>query len=736
MTCTFATPRRASSRRPARLIFAAALPLALLVSSGWGFQDEEAPPANLQGIIPEYVPDGLTEDDFASLEGNWAEWSQSTAAIVAEFYEGDNAGQPETLERLKVKLGTLEKALESPRYRSIHPQLSNLYGKLSRRVAVADAILATLAVDPETARAARVEATYENVAGALAQLKSDLRRVSNGYKWLPFVKADELSAIVRSGDTSPEAQAVLADVHRKIATRGAIDNEAQREFLGRPAFVELEHALADALAAMTLSIGDDYEATLRDHAGRLVEAIEIYEEEGSGPAAADVREAYNALRGVALDGGAAISEAMRAHYYNYNIRIIATEGLMRRFIEETRLESSWINERVTEAHVTGYQCTNARVSIDLKPSSNSALFDITLSGTVSSNATGSTSQARVHIVGNHYFTANKEVRFDGKKFFTRPSRVGVSANNRAVGATTKFSGVPLLGHIADDIAFNEASKRMPEANSATAGKIYSQVKRQLDSEVDGQFDSAEMKLESDFYGPLRENGLYPDAVHLSSGSSYVLARGRIMNPAELGGQLPAPNAAPPSRGLLVEIHESMLNNAADRMEFAGKTMTEEEVRAKLQEKFRAIVGRDLDLPEPSPPGEGEEPQNATLVFDEVDPVRFDVDGDTVTIIIRAGLRREGRDDIPTQIITVPLMFSVDGDQIVMDRGNVGVRPVERPSSVAEQVARANVMRSNIQRALVSRTFDSTLDLEIEGKQLKLYVREIAANDGWLTIGAQ
>ncbi|QDU41148.1 hypothetical protein Mal4_55130 [Maioricimonas rarisocia] len=736
MTCKLATPRRTSSQRPARLLLAAALPLALLVSSGWAIQNEEAAPEGLQGIIPEYVPEGLTEEDFATLEGNWAEWAQNTSALVAEFYEGDNAGQPATLERLKVKLGTLEKALNSPRYRSIHPQLSNLYGKLSRRVAVADAILATLAVDPEAARAARVEGAYGHLSDALAGLRSDLRRVSNGHKWLPWVKAEELAAAARSNDTSEEAMTLLADVHRKIATRGELDDAAQRDFLGRPSFVDLEHALADVLAAMNVSIGDDYHATLRDHAGRLVEAIEIYEEDGSGPGAADIREAYNALREVALDGGAAISEAMRAHYYNYNVRIIATEGLMRRFIEETRLESGWINERVTEAHVTGYQCTNATVSIDLKPSRDGALFDITLSGTVNSNATGTTDQARVHIVGNHYFRANKEVRFDGKEFYTYPAHVGVNANNRAVGATTKFSGVPLLGHIADNIAYKEANKRMPQANSAAAGKIYSQVKRQLDSEVDGQFDDAAMKLESDFYGPLRENGLYPDAVHLSSGSDYVLARGRIMSPAELGGQLPAPHAAPPHRGLLLEIHETMLNNAADRMDFAGKTMTEEEVRARLQEKMQAIFGRELDLPEPAPPAEGEDPQNATLVFDEIDPVRFDVSGDTVTIIIRAGLDREGRDDIPTQIITVPLLFSVEGDQIVMDRGNVGVRPVERPSSVAEQVARANVMRSNIQRALVSRTFDSTLDLEIEGKQLKLYVREIAANDGWLTIGAQ
>ena len=62
--------------------------------------------------------------------------------------------------------------------------------------------------------------------------------------------------------------------------------------------------------------------------------------------------------------------------------------------------------------------------------------------------------------------------------------------------------------------------------------------------------------------------------------------------------------------------------------------------------------------------------------------------------MRTGLSREGEDDIDTHIITVPLSFRVEGDEIFMERlGNVRVVPAP---GVRRNIPQQGIMRRNIE----------------------------------------
>jgi hypothetical protein len=107
----------------------------------------------------------------------------------------------------------------------------------------------------------------------------------------------------------------------------------------------------------------------------------------------------------------------------------------------------------------------------------------------------------------------------------------------------------------------------------------------------------------------------------------------------------------------------------------------------------------------------------------------------VLIVIRAGFKQMGKDDIPPQEVAVPLTFKANNGQIVINRESVRVSPIERPESVAVQVARAGAIRKKIESALPERTVDGAVNLDRgEGKtDLQIVATSIQSLNGWLSV---
>lgn len=703
-------------------------------SRSWGFEDGETA-VGLSGILPAYAPEGLEPEDFdqlvESIDDTWKDWARETGTFVQDFYEGNHntiEAQRNALQRLQVKLNTMEKALSDSRYRGIHDDISPLYAKLQPRVELAEGMLDVLTMDVEAARDQRLQPAYQELDEALANLKSDLREYRGGQAWLTWAQVSELEKLP-SQDI--DAEALVSSVKSKLENRESY-SESVRNFVSREPFLALEDALADLQRAMQQPDDANTEA-LRSGFVSLLDLLNDYRNDPSAELEGKIRSQLDELRLISPDGGALIAEVVSANYLNYNLRIAVTEGLLNRFYSESRQDSSWVNDRVMEAHVTGYQCTDARIALDLIPSSQNARFAITLSGTVRSNTNGYTSQATIHTVGTHSFSARKPVMFDGQSFYLEPATVSVNANNRTVGARTKFSGVPILGGIANRIAMREATSRTPQANAIARNKIADQVRNQLNNEAGQQFANASSQLQAETYAPLRKYDLYPDVMSFSTTDSELRVRTRLMASNELAGSKPAPMTSIPSNGMVAQIHETLLTNSFDRLGLNGQTMTEDEVRALLEERLSEILNREVKFPQPEPSEESEEQAGNTLVFDETDPVRFTVGNGEVTLIIRAGLKRDNGEDIPTQIISVPFTPTMSDGQILLTRGTVSVRPVSRPPSVAAQVTRAQVMRQKIQSALPERTIDSTFEIETNNKKIRMNIASIEAYGGWLTL---
>ncbi len=721
--------RRAGQAK--RWIRGGAICLLFATASSWAV-DAQPTGLGLRGLVPGKSPAGLKSEDFDLLDGNWAAWGIETNALVEQLYSDeamDIVAQRSLLAQLKSKAMVMEIALKDSSFTQLHGPLADLHGRLNRRLDVYSAVLDVLEADPQVGQKLRTDSCYSELKSAIANVRSDISTFQGGDLWVPYLELDALANTANTSDNSPSSVELLAKVTRKLSP--AVEwNDAQKSFLSRSSLVRLNSALSALTQAITSPVEGATTDPARQLAGQFLTAIDQFEESGSTAAAEQTRAAYVSLKSFAPDGGARLSSLMRNHYYNYNLRVVASEGLLQRVMGESRNDSSWINQCVMGARVNGSQCTNTSINVDLRPSGDTAFIQLSVDGQINANTTGSTSQATVFATGNHQFHAEKGIFFDGRSFSTTPATVGVNASTNIYSARARQSWIPIIGRIADGIALDVAQGKTGEANAYTSTQIRDEVGPRLDNESRSKFDKATLEIESRVWGPLREQGMYPDAMHWSSTDSEVLVRTRLMEANELGGANPAPNYSVPTNGVLIQTHESLMSNFAERFDFAGQTMTDTQVREHLEERLSKLFGKTIDLK-----GSGEaaasQPSNSKLVFDTVDPIRMQADGGKIKIIIRAGLIPENGDPIPVQTITVPFTFRVEGNQVFMERGFVKVVDPDG------QVIRSKVMIQYIQTAMgENKTLKGEFNQTIEGKTIRLSILSIDARDGWISIQAR
>jgi hypothetical protein len=748
-------PQRHRHRPFGPLLAAAALTTSLLgLFPGVGSADDlpgavQSGDLDLQGILPDFIPSGLTEEDFAELGDNWADWGRETGALVTDFYSSEDPevrGRRGTLEQLKGRLATMTGALADPQYASVHPVLADLHGRLAPRVAVMDALLNTRELNVGDVAETQRAAALAQLASAGKSLQNYLQGVSTANEWTQWLALDDVVSSAQAGDASEAAVAQLKEIQQKLAERTAASEEV-REFLSREPVLAFEDSLNRAVVAVGVKTPGDAQDRLTGLAADLLRAIEEYETEPLSEHARAIRIAYDDLRRASPDGGALLTEAMRRYYLNFNLRAVIDESLVQSLLRESRFESGMINEVIMQAEVTGCQWTNTSANVDLKPSADGLRFDIVLRGNIRASTRGDTHLASVFVAGNHYFCGMKEVCFDGDHFSTCPARVGVTANTCPTGAETHFSRLPLIGPCTEKLALSEAQKRVPEANALTRQKIYSEVKPRFDRETASNFQKAEMELETRVNGPLREQGLYPDIKHYQSTETDARVRTRLMESGELGGGHMYPIPLAPHHGVLVQVHKSLFNNAAQRMELEGKTFTPDELEAYLKDRVERVVGRPVDfgriVPERAPadqaPGDGAaaegDPEVESIVFADEDAVRVQIEEGTITLYLRVGLNLTDRDDIPPQSISVPLKTELREGKIWLEAGAIGVAPIAPvpPAERTLQITRANIMRSKIQKTFEPQEVDTRYTLSLDRKELTLIVTTLQAHGGWLNL---
>ena len=701
-----------------------------VVTGTWAVEEAAKSAApGLKGILSNAAPAALTAEEFAKLDGNWTEWSQGAAAAVADFYAKldslDAKGQRASLDVLKRKLDVMQRAISDAKFASLHDPLIALHNRLARRVDFAEATLDTLEMDPLVARAANLAKAGQAVTTAVNGLQSYLSGIAGGGPWLAYVKADQLRAELAKGAGSEAAVAAAQLGKEKIAGRATLTAEDQKQFLGRPAFIAYETAVNQYLAVATWQAPADAAEQLREQLKALFDATDAYAETRAKEDAGKVRAAYAALRKLAPDAGERLSAVLQKYLFNYNTRIVASEEFLNRLLSDARTENGQVVDNVLGAYVTGNQTTSTTVGVDLRPSPNTARFNLALSGTIQSNTVGVTSQAQVQTSGYHTFQAAKGVTFDGQRFTTSPATISVQPHNTTTGISTNVGG--LFAGMAQKIASQEVESRRGQAEAIAASRVEERVLPKFNEEVDRSFADATAKIEKEVFAGLRAAGLYPDAITYQSTDTTLRVNSRLMGTGEMGADLPHSGLAS-DRGATVMLHESAINNSIDRMELAGQTLNDTELKAKLEAFLSKALNRAVKLDTVKVAvEEGDEAKSLSAIsFAPADPLRVRLEGGELVLVIRAGFKQEGKEDIPVREIVVPIAFEVKGKQIVATRGNVAF-----PEGGG--LATNGVIRKKIQSVLPDRTLDGKVEIKGPNKTVPAQVSRIKVADGWIAI---
>jgi hypothetical protein len=280
--------------------------------------------------------------------------------------------------------------------------------------------------------------------------------------------------------------------------------------------------------------------------------------------------------------------------------------------------------------------------------------------------------------------------------------------------------------------------------------------------VDKLIQDSNSRLHSQLHKRLREAGISPAVVRARSNQTFLRLSAEISDKEELAGDI-APSIGYENAGLVLQLHETLLTNSVHRMKFSGQTMTDAQVKAELERFLSLLAGRKIEIgktaaatptafkavpPGPSAPGAKPAPapapaaapeqsgDNSLMVFDKDDPIRFTIENGEISLVIRAGIKQEGKEDIPTQSITVPLRLSVKGKQVLVDRGTVQVAPATAGADRTTQVVRAGVMRKKLESVITPMALDGVIHVPREGRpDADLTISDIKAFGGWLTIMA-
>lgn len=269
--------------------------------------------------------------------------------------------------------------------------------------------------------------------------------------------------------------------------------------------------------------------------------------------------------------------------------------LLRQFVEDQKVESDNVALRVLEADVRGVQTTVTNIGLESTENTEMARLNVVAKGTVNSNTIGYTPQARVSTQGNHTFSINKPIYFDGRQFLTKAAYGGLQVRQVPQAVNSVASGVPLIGRIGDQIAWREVMRRMPASDSIVARRVADQVFPKVNSSVDSKLRELNQKFQK-LQQQLKlvvgqDNINWKASSSTDSFTTQAVNRSVVRSKTNKNRELSA--LLDPIEAAAVLVSEDSFNHMLGKLPIGGITVSD----TTLQNLVVALKQSDKSLPE-------------------------------------------------------------------------------------------------------------------------------------------
>ncbi len=442
----------------------------------------------------------------------------------------------------------------------------------------------------------------------------------------PATLLEQLEQVAKTepAPSSGWATDTLALVRRVAATEGPGDADAAAALEAFRTAITSGLALADAAAAKGDSggaanlrravlaarrreavwsaaipaAGGADDAPTESSAERVADLLARLERYESSPTPAEGAAIVAVLSGLESGGApaAALAAAVREQYIAANVRVAIHQKFVERVLPPTQVTSAPVDDTVLGRQVRGTSRVEQRTAVRFTPDADGISVLLEVRGQVASRTVTETGPVALVSKGNSSFTVRKPVSLDDGGLSLGKSRGSASSRSQLADIQTTFDGVPIMRSLVRNIARNQHEEHLPEANREVIDKIVSRACREVDQQVEPRLVEAAERIRTQAWGPLVRLGLEPTPVNLETSGGIAMARLRLAADDQLAAFTPRPRA-PLGSMLSLQVHESAINNALERLDLAGRRLPLEDLVHLLCDRAGVDRRSPDDLPE-------------------------------------------------------------------------------------------------------------------------------------------
>jgi len=465
-------------------------------------------------------------------------------------------------------------------------------------------------------------------AGPLAQLAA---RVEEGLK----IATDSPDPVTAAGIR----RAALATQRRGIVWQGA----------ATAATTSLLAAGADPTAdpPATPPHGD----TIDD----LLATLERYESAPSPTEGTVAVEAIETLAGSGIPRLVDFATVVRSQYAAANVRVAVHQKFMERVMPPAQVTTAPVDDTVLGRQVRGTSRVEQSTSVRFSPDARGISLVLEVRGDVASRTVTESGPVALTSRGASSFTVRKPVSVGGTGLRVGHATGSASSRSQLADIQTSFDGVPIMRSLVRNIARNQHDEHLPEANREVIDKIVARACREVDQQVEPQLLAAAERIREQAWGPLVKLGLEPTPVAMETVDGIAMARLRLAGDDQLAAHTPRPRA-PSGSMLSVQIHESAINNALERLGLAGQRLPLEELVHLLCDR----AGVEPRLPD-------ELPEDVVVTFAREQPLRVQYRDGLVHVRVALEAIESGRRGWHDIVASVTYRPKADDPQLFLER---------------------------------------------------------------------
>jgi len=433
---------------------------------------------------------------------------------------------------------------------------------------------------------------------------------------------EHLSDAMPANESSPWAGEALAQLQRVLETAGPRDADAQPALVTLGEFVHAgmgvadastdhSHASATRRAALALARrvavwraacgvctgGGAADARIETEVARLLDAVERFETSTTPEDAAIAARATDVVAAVPHARTGALAKAVSDHYLSANVRIAVHQRFLEKLLPAPTVITGAVDDVVLGRKVRGTRTVQRTTTVRFVPDSDEIAFDLEVHGDVESHTVTDSGPVSLTSRGDSSFTVRKPIKVSSAGLLFGMATGVASNRSQLANVQTSFDSVPIMRSLVRNIARSQHEETLPEANREVIDHIVSKACREVDAQAEPKFVEIADRIRDRVWTPLERLGLEPTAVAMETTATTATLRLRLAADEQLAAHTPRPRA-PADALLSLQVNESSINNALERLGLAGRRLALEDLVGMLYER----AGFEPRIPDDLPDG--------------------------------------------------------------------------------------------------------------------------------------